>query len=132
MCDHRRPTGHRFHHAEPERLVEVDQVQERPGVAQDLLAAIRPNGPQVGDAVPVDMRLDRGSEVLVILDDPGNHQRDPARFATSMAVAVPLSGWIRPKKTNGVPTRADRRTTRCRCRGESWPRTAVPDAGRRH
>ena len=27
----------------------------------------------------------------------------PARFATSIAVAVPLSGWIRPKKTKESP-----------------------------
>ena len=107
MCDHGRPTGHRLHHTEPERLVEVDQVQQRSGVAQDFLAAIRPNGPQVGDAVPVDMGLDRGFEVLVILNDPGDHQRDPGPVRNFDGGSGPLVGVDPTEEDQGVSPRAD-------------------------
>ena len=60
----------------------------------------RLTGPTNDTRVPVDPGSDELVEVLLILDDPGDHERQPGtRAATSIASTVPLSGWIRPKKS---------------------------------
>ena len=77
--DHRRPAGHRLDHAQAERLVEVDQVQQcrAPPRTSRLFGAHRAD---VAHAVVVDVRRDLALEVVPILNDPGDDQ-PPARAA---------------------------------------------------
>ena len=75
--DHRRPAGHRLDDAEPERLLEVDEMQERASAAEQLDPLRRPDRPDVPDPVAVDPRGDVLVEVPLVLDDPGDHERHP-------------------------------------------------------
>jgi hypothetical protein len=127
------PHAMRLHHAEAERLVEVDEVEQRMGPAEHA-AAVVPRRP-VRDSAPGRRRgaarPRRGSRPR-----PGRCRRcrDGARLircATSMACAVPLSGWMRPKYSRWSPGSGPSGTRRCRCRGGWWRRSAAPGGGRR-
>ena len=67
-----RPAGHRLDDAEPEGFVEVDQVQQCVGAAQHFRSLGRRDRPQVPHPAVGEMGLDLGSEVLLVLDDPGD------------------------------------------------------------
>ena len=57
--------------------------------------------------VPVDMRLDRGLEVLAILYDPRDHQRDPRPVGHFDGGGGPLVGVDPTEEDQGVSTRTD-------------------------
>ena len=97
--DHRRAARHRLDDAVAERLVEPDRVQQRIGAAEQRRPLLGAHRADEGHPLTVEPRRDPLVEVLLVLDDPGDHERRPAASATSIASAVPLSGWIRPKKS---------------------------------
>src|SRR5581483_11227186 len=74
-CHDRGPARHRLDDAVAERLVEVDQVRERPRGAGQVRAAVGPDGADVGHAGAVETRFDEALEVASILDDPGDRER---------------------------------------------------------
>ena len=57
----------------------------------------------VADAVAVEVRRDELVEVLLVVDDAGDDEAAAGPAGDSMASAVPLSGWIRPKKSRCSP-----------------------------
>src|SRR5690348_11792103 len=73
--DDRRATRHRLDDAEAERLVEVDEVQERPRTAEQGSAAVGPYRADVPHAYPVQAGFHELLEITAILDDPGDRQR---------------------------------------------------------
>ena len=75
--DHRRAARHGLDHAEPERLLERDQVQQGTRAAQHRPSFVGSDGADVSDAIAVDVRLHGTLEVLAILDDAGDDQRHP-------------------------------------------------------
>src|SRR4029079_15493339 len=75
MGDHRRSARHCLDDAEAERLVEADEVKERPSSGEELAAAIGAYGADVRDPFSVEPRLDGSLEVLVVLNDPRDDQR---------------------------------------------------------
>ena len=99
--DHRGAAGHRLDDAEAERLVEVDEVQQRARATQQFAAAPRGRpGPRYVTRSPSSAGFDEPLEVLLVLDDPGDQRAAcPRGRATSIASAAPLSGWIRPKNS---------------------------------
>ena len=99
MGDHRRSASHRFDDAEAERLVEADEVEERPRTGEEVAAAIGTHGADVRDSFSVEPGLDGSLEVLLVLNDPRDDQRQIRLRATSIASTVPFSGWILPKKS---------------------------------
>ena len=98
--DHGRAAGHRLDDAVPERLVESDQVQQRVR-ATEQLRTIRARSPgrRYDTRVPVDPGGDQLVEVLLILDDPGDHERHPGARGDVDRLDRSLVGWIRPKKS---------------------------------
>ena len=75
MGDHRRSAGHCFDDAEAERLVEADEVEQGPRSGEELAAAIRTYRADVPDPFPVEPGLDGSLEVVLVLNDPGDDQR---------------------------------------------------------
>src|SRR5581483_10327550 len=75
--DHRRAAGHRLDDAEPERLLEVDEMDERPRAAEQPGAAVGADRAEVADVLPVEPRLDLLLEVGAVLDDAGETERQP-------------------------------------------------------
>ena len=99
MGDHRRAARHGLDDAEAERLVEADEVEEGPRSGEQLAAAIGTYGTDVGDPLSAEPGFDASLEVLVILNDPRDDQRQIGLLATSIASTVPFSGWILPKNS---------------------------------
>ena len=75
--DHRCPGGQRLDDREPERLGETDQVQQRQRAAEQLVALLRADRPEVRHAGRLEVRFDELPEVVAVLDDPGDDQRKP-------------------------------------------------------
>ena len=73
--DHRRAARHRLDHAEPEWLLERDEVQQRARASQHRAALIGSHGADVAHAFTVDVRFHRPLEVLPVLHDAGDRQR---------------------------------------------------------
>ena len=69
--------GQRLDDGEPERLGEPDQVQQRQRAAQQLVALGRPDRAHVADARRSEVRLDQLPEVVRVLHDPRDDQRQP-------------------------------------------------------
>ena len=65
---------HRLDDAVAERLVEVDEVQERVGVAEDGRAFGGADRPDVAHPVAVEVRRDLLVEVALVVDDPGDDE----------------------------------------------------------
>ena len=61
----------------PEGLVEPDQVQQRAARRRAAPSVGRADGPEIAHAVAVDPWRDLLVEVLLVLDDPGDDQRQP-------------------------------------------------------
>ena len=97
--DHRGSAGHRLDDAEAERLVEVDQVQERARAAEQFAARARARPARGRSPALHRERFHEPLEVLVILDDPGDQQRQARPFRDFDRLGGPLSGWIRPKNS---------------------------------
>ena len=57
-----------------------------------------PTGPRYVTRCPSSRGSTRSLEVLVVLNDPRDDQRQISLRATSIASTVPFSGWILPKK----------------------------------
>ena len=51
----------------------------------------------------VDVRLDLTAEVLLVLDDAGDVEPAAGSAGDLDRVAVPLSGWMRPKNSRWSP-----------------------------
>ena len=67
--------------------------------AEERRAVLGRDRAEEADPVAVDAGRDLVVEVLLVLDDPGDHAAaSPAARRSSMAATVPLSGWMRPKK----------------------------------
>ena len=98
--DHRRAAGHRLDDAEPERLVEADQVQQRVAPRRGApTARSAPTGPTKEIRSPSSRGATRSSKYAWSWTIPAITSGRPDASATSIASAVPLSGWIRPKKS---------------------------------
>ena len=80
-----------------ERLLEVDQVEQRGRAAERLVALGWPDGPDEAYGLAIDAWLDLLAEVGPVMHHARDQQGIPARQAASMARCVPLSGWIRPR-----------------------------------
>ena len=83
----------------PNGSSKLTRCRSASGPAEELAPARGLDRPDVVDVLAVDQRRDVPVEVLLILDDPGDDERHPGPRATSIASTVPLSGWIRPKKS---------------------------------
>ena len=92
MGDHRRSAGHRFDDAEAERLVEADEVEEGPRSGEELAAAIRTDGADVRDPLSVEPGLDGSLEVLVVLNDPRDDQRQTSLLGHVDRLGGPFLG----------------------------------------
>lgn len=55
---HRRAAGHRFNHAQAERLVEADQMQQGACATQQCIALNRPDRADIAHAIAIDMWRD--------------------------------------------------------------------------
>ena len=97
--DDRGAARHCFYDAVTEGLLEVDEVQECVRCTEDGTSTRCFDCADVADAVIVDVRRDLVAEVTLVLDDAGDHEGPTGRRATSIAWAVPLSGWMRPKNS---------------------------------
>ena len=122
--DHRRAAGHRLDDAEAERLVEVDQVQERPRAAEQLAAPSRPDRADVAHALAVDMRLDELLEVVAVLDDPGDHERQAGALGDLDRLRGALVRMDPPEEEQIVARLLlELELAAARCRGGSWRRS---------
>ena len=72
--DDRGAARHRLHDRQAERLIEMDRVQQRRRVAEDLRPALRADRAEEYDLVPVDMRLHGVGEIPLVLHDAADHQ----------------------------------------------------------
>ena len=73
--DDRRPTRHGFHDRQAERFLERDRVQQRQRAAQQRVAPLGPDAPDVANALAVELALHLLAEVRLVLDDAGDDQR---------------------------------------------------------
>jgi len=76
--DHRGARCEGLHDRQSEGLGEVDQVQQRQGAAQQGVAFDRTDRSDVRDPGVIDVRGHCGVEVLLVVDDAGDHQQHPA------------------------------------------------------
>ena len=75
--DDRGAARERLHHREPERLLEVDEVQQCARPAEQPVALGRAHRTEERDRPAVDVRLHLLAEVPLVLHHPGHHQRHP-------------------------------------------------------
>ena len=130
--DHRRSARHRLDDAEAERLVEADEMEECARAAEQLAATIGTDRADVPHPLAVETRLDGLLEVLAVLDDPGDDQRQIRRLRPPRSPRPSPSRDGSSRRTAGsrpVPPLA--RTRACRCRGGSSPRSRGARAGLR-
>ena len=102
--DDGRPARHRLDDAVAEGLVEVDQVQQRVRAAEQTDRVGRADGTDV--TTPCRRRsagATSSSKYRWSCTIPAITSGMPARRATSIASAVPLSGWMRPKNSRYRP-----------------------------
>ena len=78
--DDRGAACHRLHDGQAERLIEMDRVQQRSRITEDLRPPLRADRPEEYDLVPVDVRLDGVGEIPLILNDAADYQ-SPSRAA---------------------------------------------------
>ncbi len=131
--DDRCAARHGLDHAEPEGLVEVDEVEQRQGPAEEggtILGQHRAH--ELGPALGLGQaRRHLRVEVPLILDDARQLQRD-ARGGrgvdglnhTLVGMDASEEGQVGPRR------RRERARVRCRCRDEWWRRSRAPGAGR--
>ena len=111
--DHRRAAGHRLHHRQPERLVELDRVQQRGAAAQDLGPRSRADRARNTTRSPSMCGATCSAKYRSSCTMPQMVSGRPARRAISIAAWVPLSGWIRPNATSPSPAvRVERQPSR--------------------
>ncbi len=101
------PHAIRLHDTEPERLIEVDEMKQRPSASEDLLTAVRTHRPQIGHVVPVEVRRHQTLEVLAVMDDPGNHEGNPCPGGNIDGGRRPLVGMDPPEEDQRDAARAD-------------------------
>ena len=75
--DDRRPGGQRFDDSEPERLVEVDEMQQGERAPQQPVALRWADRSEERDGVAVDVRFDVATVVLGVVHDTGDDQGKP-------------------------------------------------------
>src|SRR6202521_773476 len=78
--DDRGAASHRLDDGEAERLVEVDQMQQRAGLAKRPGSWRSTDRPEIRYPVAVDARGDPPFEIVLVLDDAG-HDQPPVRTA---------------------------------------------------
>ena len=105
--DHRGPGGQRLDDREPEGLGEADQVQQRQRAAEQLVALLRADRAQVRDAGRPEVRFDELPEVVAVLDDAGDDQRQPCSPSHLDGPVGPLVGMDAAEEQQVAP-RADR------------------------
>ena len=72
--DHRGAARHRLHDGQAERLVEVDRVQQRGRIAEDIGSAPWADRAEEDDLIPVDVRFHGVGKILLVLHDAADHQ----------------------------------------------------------
>jgi len=75
VSDHRGAGRQGLHDRQPKGFGEVDQVQQRRSSAEQCVSLASSDGPDVGDPRLIDMRGHSGVEVLLVVDDAGDHER---------------------------------------------------------
>jgi hypothetical protein len=106
-------------------------MEQRDRAAQQLPAAVGPGSPDVVDMSAVDPRPDVTVEVLGVLDDPGDDQRQPRALGDVDRLRRPLVG-MDPSEEEQIAARPRRARMRsCRSRDGSSPHSRGERGGRR-
>ena len=96
--DDRCAAGESLDHRQSERFVEVRQMEKCARRTQGLGTSLATQWAAVHDRLAINLWCDLIVIVILILNDACDYQVPSARWAARIASAVPLSGWMRPKK----------------------------------
>ena len=102
--DDRGAARHGLHDGQAERLVEVDRVQQRSRIAEDIRAAPRADRAEEDDLVPVDMRLHGVGEIPLVLHDAADHQPSSRATGDLDGVSCSLVGMDAPERDQVIPS----------------------------
>ena len=96
--DDRGAARHRLHDGQAERLIEMDRVQQRGRVTEDIRPALRADRAEEYDLVPVDVRLHGFGEIPLVLHDAANHQPSSRPAGDLDGIGSPLVGMDAPER----------------------------------